>query len=159
MSTNNNSNNNTNETSNSTLRNQPPVSLSNPPNRPNLASLISAHIQASTSIMPLSSSLPGSIASSLNINSANATSVQQSLVGSDCKMDTSGPISTASTAIFIGDVISRLYPNVNQQETPLPRQWSVVHKQNTLKLSMSNLRVTYTGKYSAIHESVNVYID
>ncbi len=144
MNTNN--NNNSNETSNNITRTQQPVPISNPPNRPNLASLISAHIQATTSNMSLSASLPGSIASSLNTNSANVNSMQQSLVGSECKMDTSGPISTTSTAVFVGDIISKLYPNVNQQDTPLPRQWSVVHKQNTLKLTQSNLRVTYTGK-------------
>lgn len=124
----------------------------------NLVNLISARIQANQANippMPLSSSLPSSMASSLN-NAANSSSaataqihamqqIQQHQLLAD-KMDTSGPMSSTSTAVFVGDVISKLYPNVNQQETPLPRQWSVVHKQNTLKLTLGNLRVTYTGK-------------
>lgn len=117
----------------------------------NLVNLISARIQANSSnqasnipSMPLSSSRPSSMSSSLNTNSYNQQN-SQSIISNDNKMDTSGPISSTNTAIFAGDVISRLYPNVNQQETPLPRQWSVVYKQNTLKLTLGNLRVTYTG--------------
>ena len=74
-------------------------------------------------------------------------------------MDTSGPISSASTAVFVGDVISRLYPNVNQQETPLPRQWSTVHKCQTLKLSNGNLRVTYQGPGKTHKDAASVRTD
>lgn len=141
----------------------------------NLVNLISARIQANQANippLPLSSSLPSSMASSLsnttNTASAAATAQvhamqqiqqQQHQLLAD-KMDTSGPMSSTSTAVFVGDVISKLYPNVNQQETPLPRQWSVVHKQNTLKLTLGNLRVTYTGKltvYAIGSRRVGVY--
>lgn len=112
--------------------------------RPPLPASIQINSLSSPNILsppiPISLSLP-------NQMSSNSTGYQASnnYAGSDNKMDTSGPISTASTAVFIGDIISRLYPNVNQQETPLPRQWSVVHKKETLKLSIGNLRVTYAG--------------
>lgn len=113
--------------------------------RPPLPASIQINSLSSSNILsppiPISLSLP-------NQMSANSTGYQQTAnnyTASDNRMDTSGPISSASTAVFIGDVISRLYPNVNQQETPLPRQWSVVHKKETLKLSLGNLRVTYAG--------------
>ena len=48
------------------------------------------------------------------------------------------------TSVPVGDVISRLYPNVNEQETPLPRKWGTVH--SWLALDNDNLRVTYKGK-------------
>jgi hypothetical protein len=59
------------------------------------------------------------------------------------------PVNTAAATaagVYVGgDNISRLYPNVNQQDTPLPRQWSTVYKCQTLNLSHGNLRVTYKG--------------
>ncbi len=144
---NNNNNSNVSESNNtSTNRNLTSSVPSHTEQYRNLVNLISARIQANQANippMPMSSSLPSSMASSLN---ANSSLVNTQLLGSD-KMDTSAPISSTSTAVFVGDVISKLYPNVNQQETPLPRQWSVVHKQNTLKLTLGNLRVTYTGGY------------
>ncbi|KAM4643412.1 ran-binding protein 10-like isoform 3-T3 [Amazona ochrocephala] len=39
----------------------------------------------------------------------------------------------------------RLYPVVNQEETPLPRSWSLKDKCNYIGLSQDNLRVHYKG--------------
>lgn len=75
-------------------------------------------------------------------------------------MDTSGPMINSSTsAVFVGDVISRLYPNVNQQETALPRQWSSIHKCQTLQLSNGNLRVTYKGPGKTHKDAASVRTD
>lgn len=75
-------------------------------------------------------------------------------------MDTSGPmINSSSSAVFVGDVISRLYPNVNQQETALPRQWSSIHKCQTLQLSNGNLRVTYKGPGKTHKDAASVRTD
>ncbi|XP_065516996.1 ran-binding protein 10-like [Lathamus discolor] len=41
--------------------------------------------------------------------------------------------------------LRRLYPVVNQEETPLPRSWSLKDKCNYIGLSQNNLRVHYTG--------------
>ncbi|KAI2579210.1 RANBP10 isoform 8 [Pan troglodytes] len=41
--------------------------------------------------------------------------------------------------------LQRLYPAVNQQETPLPRSWSPKDKYNYIGLSQGNLRVHYKG--------------
>ncbi|XP_028905574.1 ran-binding protein 10 isoform X4 [Ornithorhynchus anatinus] len=41
--------------------------------------------------------------------------------------------------------LERLYPAVNQQETPLPRSWSPKDKYNYIGLSQNNLRVHYKG--------------
>jgi len=59
----------------------------------------------------------------------------------------------------VGDIIARLYPNVNQQETPLPRQWSSVHKCQTLQLSNNNLRVTYKGPGKTHKDAASVRTD
>lgn len=64
-----------------------------------------------------------------------------------------------SQQIFVGDVISRLYPNVNQKETPLPRQWSTTHKFQTLSLSHNNLRVTYKGPGKNHKDAASVRTD
>jgi hypothetical protein len=62
-------------------------------------------------------------------------------------------------SVFVGDVISRLYPNVNQFETPLPRQWSAIHKCQTLNLSHNNLRVTYKGPGKTHKDAASVRTD
>ncbi|XP_019390954.1 PREDICTED: ran-binding protein 10-like [Crocodylus porosus] len=41
--------------------------------------------------------------------------------------------------------LRRLYPAVNQDETPLPRSWSPKDKYNYIGLSQGNLRVHYKG--------------
>lgn len=41
--------------------------------------------------------------------------------------------------------LQRLYPAVNQHETPLPRSWSPKDKYNYIGLSQGNLRVHYKG--------------
>lgn len=70
-----------------------------------------------------------------------------------------GASGTAGSGIYVGDIISRLYPNVNQTETPLPRQWSAKDKCQTLSLSMSNLRVTYKGPGKTHKDAASVRTD
>lgn len=43
------------------------------------------------------------------------------------------------------DRIAQLYRNVDEDESPLPRQWSAKDKFNFLGLSQNNLRVHYKG--------------
>lgn len=52
-----------------------------------------------------------------------------------------------------------MYPNVNQQETPLPRQWSTSFKGQTLSLSHGNLRVTYKGPGKTHKDAASVRTD
>lgn len=42
----------------------------------------------------------------------------------------------------------RLYPKVNERETPLPRSWSAKDKYTYIGLSQNNLRVHYKGRRS-----------
>ncbi|KAL4704160.1 hypothetical protein ACJJTC_012976 [Scirpophaga incertulas] len=44
------------------------------------------------------------------------------------------------------DRLKLLYPNVNEEETPLPRAWSTKDKFSYIGLSQNNLRVHYKGK-------------
>lgn len=39
----------------------------------------------------------------------------------------------------------KLYPAVNEEETPLPKYWSAKDKFNYVGLSQNNLRVHYKG--------------
>ncbi|XP_026473235.1 ran-binding protein 9 isoform X3 [Ctenocephalides felis] len=50
-----------------------------------------------------------------------------------------------SPNICVVDRLKRLYPNVNENETPLPRSWSSKDKYTYIGLSQSNLRVHYKG--------------
>lgn len=43
------------------------------------------------------------------------------------------------------DRFKQLYPNVNEEDTPLPRFWSTQDKCNTIGLTQNNLRVHYKG--------------
>lgn len=43
------------------------------------------------------------------------------------------------------DRLKALYPNVNEEETPLPRAWSTKDKYTYIGLSQNNLRVHYKG--------------
>lgn len=43
--------------------------------------------------------------------------------------------------------IKTLYPNVNENETPLPRSWSSKDKCSSIGLTQNNLRVHYKGIY------------
>ena len=45
------------------------------------------------------------------------------------------------------EVIRRLYPMVNEDETPLPRCWSSKDKYSFIGLSQNNLRVHYKGTW------------
>jgi hypothetical protein len=107
----------------------------------------------------ISVSLNSSINSASNVTTNNASSIN------DTKMDvTSTDSSSAATnactsSVFVGDIISRLYPNVNQKETALPRQWSSQHKFQTLSLSNSNLRVTYKGPGKTHKDAASVRTD
>lgn len=46
------------------------------------------------------------------------------------------------------DRLKLLYPNVNEDETPLPRSWSTKDKFSYIGLSQNNLRVHYKGRNS-----------
>ncbi|KAH3769449.1 hypothetical protein DPMN_170718, partial [Dreissena polymorpha] len=41
--------------------------------------------------------------------------------------------------------LKKLYPAVNEEETPIPRAWSAKDKFNYLVLTQNNLRVQYKG--------------
>lgn len=45
----------------------------------------------------------------------------------------------------LNDRLKRLYPAVNEEETPLPRSWSPKDKYSYIGLSQNNLRVHYKG--------------
>lgn len=63
--------------------------------------------------------------------------------GSDSSNNSNGSDSDGSG----GDRLRALYPNVNEQETPLPRAWSTKDKYNYIGLSQNNLRVHYKGTF------------
>lgn len=46
------------------------------------------------------------------------------------------------------DRLLRLYPKVDESETPLPRSWSTKDKYTYIGLSQSNLKVHYKGMIS-----------
>lgn len=48
------------------------------------------------------------------------------------------------------DRLKLLYPNVNEDETPLPRSWSTKDKFSYIGLSQNNLRVHYKGKLQGL---------
>lgn len=64
-----------------------------------------------------------------------------------------------ANGIYVGDIISRLYPNVTQSDTPLPRQWSSKDKCQSLALSERNLRVTYRGPGKTHKDAASVRTD
>lgn len=47
--------------------------------------------------------------------------------------------------------LSYLYPQVDEKDTYLPRQWSSKDKYSYIGLSQNNLRVHYKGTYIYIH--------
>lgn len=47
--------------------------------------------------------------------------------------------------------LRRLYPAVNESETPLPRSWSPKDKFSYIGLSQNNLRVHYKGTHTHTH--------
>lgn len=49
------------------------------------------------------------------------------------------------TLFRIMDRLARLYPKVDEKETPLPRSWSVKDKFSFLVLSQNNQKVHYKG--------------
>lgn len=49
--------------------------------------------------------------------------------------------------------LRRLYPAVNENETPLPRSWSPKDKFSYIGLSQNNLRVHYKGMTQKVHTS------
>ncbi|CAF0758366.1 unnamed protein product [Brachionus calyciflorus] len=143
----------------------------------------SARVQTQSNPIPLSSSLPNnlsnrllnniisvsSLASSVSSSSSSSSSTVSNIQTSE-KMDTSftsnevpnfslNPSNVLSNGIQVGDVIARLYPNVNQNETPLPRQWSTDHKFQSLTLSHDNLRVTYKGPGKTHKDAASVRTD
>ena len=106
-----------------------------------------------------SSNINVSLNSTSNAN--NTSTNTNTSLNTDTKMDTSQNDSSTNctSSVFIGDIISRLYPNVNQKETALPCQWSTQHKFQTLSLSNSNLRVTYKGPGKTHKDAASVRTD
>ena len=97
----------------------------------------------------------------MNLESTASQSEKMDTSGSAGGNDLTSPSSSSSniTSVFVGDVISRLYPNVNHQETPLPRTWSTQHKWQTLALTNGNLRVTYKGQGKTHKDAASVRTD
>jgi len=58
--------------------------------------------------------------------------------------------------LSIDERLKILYPMVNEEETPLPRSWSVKDKFNFIGLSHSNLRVQYKGNGKTHKEASSV---
>jgi hypothetical protein len=105
----------------------------------------------------ISVSLNNSTINSNNVNTTASNDTKMDITSSPS--DSSSGCTSSSGAVFVGDIISRLYPNVNQKETPLPRQWSSQHKFQTLSLSNSNLRVTYKGPGKTHKDAASVRTD
>lgn len=57
---------------------------------------------------------------------------------------------TSSSNCDASDRLRRLYPAVDEDETPLPRYWSPKDKFNYIGLSQGNLRVHYKGWWSLL---------
>lgn len=55
--------------------------------------------------------------------------------------------------------IISLYPNVNENETPLPRSWSSKDKCASIGLTQNNLRVHYKGTYIYIFIDILFFIE
>lgn len=51
----------------------------------------------------------------------------------------------------LNERLKRLYPAVNEEETPLPRSWSPKDKYSYIGLSQNNLRVHYKGTHTGHH--------
>jgi hypothetical protein len=148
-----------------------PSSLSNPFNQIGQPAYVTNPIsaQAISQVINSANSNSSSILSNMalatasNLNSDNKMDTSCSLGGgtsSNCHdMSTPNLAGSSGTSLFVGDVISRIYPNVNQQETPLPRQWSTIHKCNLLTLSNGNLRVTYKGPGKTHKDAASVRTD
>lgn len=58
------------------------------------------------------------------------------------------------------DRFLRLYPKVDESETPLPRAWSTKDKYTYIGLSQSNLKVHYkgTGMYILICGDLKIHV-
>ncbi|XP_028391948.1 uncharacterized protein LOC114516621 [Dendronephthya gigantea] len=79
---------------------------------------------------------------------ANAATVNKVLVkgkGKLAPIPLKMAVSSGKIESGIGDAISRLYPKVDETETPLPRSWSPKDKCSSIGLSQTNLRVHYKG--------------
>lgn len=50
----------------------------------------------------------------------------------------------------LNERLKRLYPAVNEEETPLPRSWSPKDKYSYIGLSQNNLRVHYKGERGCV---------
>lgn len=64
------------------------------------------------------------------------------------QLSSGGPSTSSSASQNQNTIVDRLkllYPNVNENETPLPRSWSPVDKCSSIGLSQQNLRVHYKG--------------
>ncbi|XP_072013894.1 ran-binding protein 9-like [Amphiura filiformis] len=67
-------------------------------------------------------------------------------------MATNGEGTSSAASKIVDDTeslnrLKRLYPAVNEEETPLPRSWNSRQKSNIIGLSQNNLRVHYKGAH------------
>ena len=60
-------------------------------------------------------------------------------------MSSGSGISAADGASSMEARLQRLYPRVDEAETPLPKTWSSKDKYSYIGLSQNNLRVQYKG--------------
>ncbi|XP_075170052.1 ran-binding protein M [Haematobia irritans] len=88
-----------------------------------------------------------SAANSNNNNNNNANSNNSStMFASTSSGDRNHGSSANGTTEPVVDRLKLLYPNVNENETPLPRCWSPHDKCLSIGLSQNNLRVHFKGK-------------
>lgn len=111
----------------------------------------------STTSMITSASSPALTAITASSTVFNSDNIKMDTSSSLCSDSCSSNCTTGTSSQF--DAISRLYPNVNQKETPLPRQWSTTHRFQTLSLSNNNLRVTYKGPGKNHKDAASVRTD
>jgi hypothetical protein len=90
---------------------------------------------------------------------SSSVSSEQVLAKMDTSMSQQSDSNSSSNSGICVDLISKLYPNVNQRETPLPKRWSTQHKFHTLSLSHSDLRVTYKGPGKSHKDAASVRTD
>ena len=78
------------------------------------------------------------------------SSIRKRKMAALCESTASEPSKSSSTDPE--ERLKRLYPTVNEEESPLPRAWSAKDKFNYLGLSQENLRVHYKGICFGLHD-------
>lgn len=165
LSTTNTNNSNTSVTSSQTesvrvssQSNQFPLSSSLPNNLSNSGSTNNRFLNNIISLSSLASS--SSSSSSTVSNNYNSEKMDTSFITSEQTSSNLNPSNrTDSGGIQVGDIIARLYPNVNQNETPLPRRWISDQKSQSLAISHDNQRVTYKGAGKSHRDAASVRTD